>query len=119
MSENYLEATVYKRSHKALLAFSKRVVIVLSCAMFLKNKIAYRNRLVLINATIVIPSAFIEYISLVRIALHTCRNAFGFHSSFSSLNDNLFITQFNLLSDAYDNFAGFYVALRSYISESL
>ncbi len=33
-----------------------------------------------------------------------------------SLNDNLFITQFNLLSDAYDNFAGFYVALRSYIS---
>ncbi len=30
--------TVYKKFHKALLAFSKRVVIVLSCAMFLKKK---------------------------------------------------------------------------------
>jgi len=38
------------------------------------------------------------------------------HSVFillSPLNDNLFITQFNFLSDAYDNFARFYVALRS------
>lgn len=42
-----------------------------------------------------------------------------FHSSFYSLNNNLFITQFNLLSDAYDNFAQFDVALRSYTLVSL
>lgn len=38
MIENDLEVTVYKRSHKALLAFSKRVVIMLSCAMFLNKR---------------------------------------------------------------------------------